>query len=585
MRASLTPVVRRRVLLGAGIVLVLLLALATWMVFQLLGARDQLTGARTSAAALQEAVKAGDGARAQRELSALQTQAGDARSSVSGPQWTVATWVPFVGDDVAAVRTVAAGVDDLAQDALPGLVDLSATISADSFQPVDGRLDLAPLREAAPQLRRSAAAVEAPSRAVARIDRSGLLGPLRGPVGQAQDSFTEAASLLRRASTAADVLPDALGGTKRYLVVFQNPAEIRATGGMPGAWTELVVRDGTFRIGRQGSANGLVYDESPTRLTADEEQYYGTRLGADFRGTAFTPDYPRSGELVTNVVTQRTGKRYAGVLALDPVVLGYLLDATGDVRLADGTRLTPDNAADELLNGVYLRIEDPQRQDAVFAAVTRAVFGRIAAGSYDSGKAVAALTRGGEERRVLVWLRDRALEQRLDGTMVAGQASADDAQPAYGIYLNDSTGAKMQYYLDVDARTTARCVGGDAQEYTSTVTLSSRAPADAASLPDSVIGPGLGARPGHMIVSVDVVAPAGGSVPLMTVDGEEPTYFRLRVAGRPASRVALDLGPGEKHVLRITTSSAAGQTGDTVYGVTPTIRSGAQDAVLRSACD
>ena len=70
------------------------------------------------------------------------------------------------------------------------------------------------------------------------------------PVRELQTKIAEADALADRASIAVRLLPGMLGGDgeRRYLFVFQNNAEIRATGGIPGAFAA------DHRLGRQGEA-------------------------------------------------------------------------------------------------------------------------------------------------------------------------------------------------------------------------------------------------------------------------------------------------------------------------------------------
>ena len=44
-------------------------------------------------------------------------------------------------------------------------------------------------------------------------------------------------------------------GARTYLIMFQNLAETRATGGMPGAYLVLAADKGEVRIIDQGQAN------------------------------------------------------------------------------------------------------------------------------------------------------------------------------------------------------------------------------------------------------------------------------------------------------------------------------------------
>ncbi len=69
-----------------------------------------------------------------------------------------------------------------------------------------------------------------------------------------QTKLHEAASLSSKASYAVRLLPTMLGmeGKRDYLVLFQNNAEIRATGGIPGAFATMSANHGTHLLGRAG---------------------------------------------------------------------------------------------------------------------------------------------------------------------------------------------------------------------------------------------------------------------------------------------------------------------------------------------
>lgn len=569
--------------IAAGLVGCLVL-LGAWMTYQLLQAKSELEAARADADELRTALADGRTPEVERLAESLRVHAAAADGSLSGPHWWLAAHLPFVGDDIGAVRTITFGLNTVSTRNLPDLIDLYSEISGDAFRPVDGRIDTAALRSARDRLATSANGIASTSRSVAAIDTSGLIGPLRGPVGEVQRTLSDAAEALRRASVAADVLPDAVEGRHRYLLLFLNPAEIRAGGGMPGSWAELKVDDGRVSLGKQGAAADEVLDSSPSELTADELQFYNDRLGRDLRNVLFTPDFPRSADLARTLMERKRGLQVDGVLAMDAVTLAHLLNATGPVDLLDGTRITAENAVAELLNGVYLRTPDPNKQDAIFAAAVDTLFTRFTDGDLDPTETVRALVRSGEEHRVRAWFADPALQARIADTAVAGELPATEAAPGYGIYFNDATGAKMQYYLDVDARTDVSCGRDDTSVYSTDLTLTSTAPKDAASLPEAVVGPNPPTGPGGMAMQVDILAPAGGSVPVIEQDGDEPTYYSIRVDGRPGARIIVALGPGDTTKLRITSSAAPGVHADTAYEITPTVRSGRQPAPLYDPC-
>ena len=89
------------------------------------------------------------------------------------------------------------------------------------------------------------------------IDTTPLAPQIAAPVQELDAKIGRAARLADRASRAVRLLPPMLGadGTRRYLFLFQNNAEIRATGGIPGAFALLTADDGRLRLGQQDDAH------------------------------------------------------------------------------------------------------------------------------------------------------------------------------------------------------------------------------------------------------------------------------------------------------------------------------------------
>ena len=108
---------------------------------------------------------------------------------------------------------------------------------------------------------------------------------------------------------------------------------------------------------------------------------------------------------------RHTGQRLDGVLSLDTVSLAYLLDATGPVRVPGDVTLTRQNALQELLSQVYVRLVDPAAQDVFFQGVAKRVFDAVNTGGGSPSKLVSALAQATSEGRVYVHSFDRG-EQR-----------------------------------------------------------------------------------------------------------------------------------------------------------------------------
>src|SRR5688500_13135969 len=75
-------------------------------------ARAHLRGAATLLLQLQDQLRREDGEAARASLAALQAETAAAREATGGLAWRVGRAVPAVGDNVGAVRTVAAALDE-----------------------------------------------------------------------------------------------------------------------------------------------------------------------------------------------------------------------------------------------------------------------------------------------------------------------------------------------------------------------------------------------------------------------------------------------------------------------------------------
>src|SRR5262245_29423779 len=125
-----------------------------------------------------------DIAGARQTLITLESETAKARNTTDGFDWRMATHLPGIGDDVGAVRTMAEALDNLAQDVLPALTELAATLRLGDLVPQRGTVALARLQQAAPTLARVDQAVAHEYDRIAAIDLHSLVGPLRPAVTQ-----------------------------------------------------------------------------------------------------------------------------------------------------------------------------------------------------------------------------------------------------------------------------------------------------------------------------------------------------------------------------------------------------------------
>ena len=525
-------------------------------------------------------------------LAALQEETSAAADETSGFTWSAAGTLPVVGDDARAVRTVADVLDDLAEDGLPALLDVAEGLDPQALAPAEGRIDLASLAEAAPRIAAGLAVIRDARTRIAQIPGDGLTEQVGGAVTQLADGLDKAENLIGTADRAAQLMPRMLGGNgpRTYLVLFQNNAEIRATGGMPGAYIVVKADGGQVSIAEQGTAADDLkqFDPPVQELDIDQVALYTERPAVFPADVNLTPDFPTAAALMREMYRERTGTTVDGVIATDPVALSYLLRATGPVDMPRGEALTADNAVRLLLSEAYAKYPDPKDQDAYFAAAARATFEALIQGRGDAKAMVAALAQAAGERRLLVWSDDEEEEKVLAGTVLEGRLPEDAPdRPTVGVFLNEANGSKLSYYLSHAAELTAgSCEEDNSRELHLKLTLSASTPT--ADLPDYVTGLALSGDKYTARTLVMIFSPTGGGVVGATLNGKEVEFGTGLERGRGVAVLTVDLPPGTSQTYDVTiqpgTASGDGAVHPQLW-TTPAVRPWQTSVQPGTRCD
>jgi hypothetical protein len=536
------------VLLG---VVVIAAAAALWLGVRGYLASSHLRDAQATAGRIAEDVT--DPAAAAARIPDLSADTAAARELTSDPVWVAAEGLPWLGDQLSAVGAVIAAVDDVAGSALEPLVEVASGFSVDALRPVDGRFELSGLTEMHGAAATSADQIAQAAAALEEIDRSALLPPLTSTIDDVAaqlDTVRLAADAISRTTA---LMPAMLGqdGPRNYLVVFQNNAEWRSLGGIVGAMAMIHTEDGAISLAAQGSSSDFTkYADPVLDIGPELTAIMGAKPAQFIQNATQVPSFPLAAEISQEMWLRETGVRVDGVLSLDPVALSYLLEATGPITLPTGDVLTSENATQLLLNEVYQRYERPAEQDAFFEAAAASVFGALAGGDSEPGALVTALAQAGEEHRLLIWNADPAQQAVLDGTTLQGQLPVTDAtQTAFGVYVNDGTGSKMDYYMGLDTGVQWCTDTEGAPDAALTVTLRDEAPADAANLPSYITGGGsFGVAPGITETQTYIYLPEGAEVVFSSSSGGSgaPGFVTATADGRTVLVWTTKLAPGEQ---------------------------------------
>jgi hypothetical protein len=591
---------RSRVLLATAVIaLVLLVAAGGWLAHRAQQVRSHLESSMSLLPDMQAAVVDRDTDRATAVANDLAEHTSAARAAGTDPLWKAASVIPLLGQNFSAISEVTVSADDIVTRAVAPMVDKFAALDWDSLAPVDGRIDTAPLADIAPTLSAAATTVDLSYGRLEAIDRSELLPQIAGPLQDAVERLEEVRGPINDASRAGELLPSMLGadGSRNYLVLVQNSAEVRATGGISGALAVLTVDDGRISLTDQGSASEMGRFSPSLSVDPEQEQIYSYRMGTFMQSVNLTPDFPTAASTARQMWEQRhPGSNIDGVIALDPVVLANILWATGPVEIGDfgdpavdallaetqlPTALDSTNVVPTLLSEVYAEIEEPALQDEYFAAVAAKVFGALTDVQGDGTQLVDSLVTSAEQGRLYLWSASTDEQDLLVQTNLSGAALGTAVGgAAFGIYFNDGTGAKMDYYVRRTVQLVKSCPGDGYSLYTVRVTLTNTAPADAAtSLPEYVTGAGaFGVDPGRVKTNTVSYGPALSRLQQARLNGTDVPVGSFAHGNRPVGILTTELGPGETATLEMDFSKVVQET-DPVLDVTPTVQDPA-DVIL-----
>ena len=550
------PSPRRLGLLVCLLVVVALLAAAGWLAWSGLQARQELRTARTSLQHVRSALLAGDQTAARHDLASAQRSAARAHDLTDGPVWAVASAVPVVGNAAGTSRGLAAGVDRLANGPLAALV--GTTQAVDPHRLWNGKQGLAVdrLRAAAPRLGKAARQLRSVRRDIAALPGNTIVDAvdrartdLLHQLGSLDGTVTDASQLARLA-------PPMLGadGPRRYLMVFQNPAEARGTGGLIGAYAVLEARHGRLQVTRMGSNTDLHEFEYPVLSMGQQFKNRYTGFGAtrSWRQANVSPHFPDAARIWLAMWQQQFGERLDGVIATDPVAMGYLLRATGPAQLPTGQTITPGNAADATMRKAYAQYSDNAARDAYFQLIAHSVMQKVLSGAGDPATLVKQLGKAASERRLQVYSTNPDDERQLARTKLAG-VLPDKPGPFAGLVVNDVAASKLDYYLDRSLSYVANgaCSNGTRKTHVR-ARLTNTAPKHG--LPDYVVanaGEKSGTPRGTERLLVSLFLAKGADMDAIRLDGKQSVAGVSTERGHTVLTLDLEIRPGQTRTVDV----------------------------------
>ncbi|MBI4122197.1 MAG: DUF4012 domain-containing protein [Parcubacteria group bacterium] len=274
--------------------------------------------------------------------------------------------LPGARGQVQTASTLLAAGKDLSEAAKLVSQGVSVLSDKDHFlkdQPLSSKLEyfFVRLAEARPFIAASAAALRP-------LDVSSLPSDVAAQVENLQTTLPEIETQISRMSQMREPLLTFLGheSMQRYLIMFQNNTELRATGGFMGSFALVDIDRGEIkRIEIPGGGpydvkgSLLDYYQSPRALQLINARW-------EFQDTNWFLDWPTSAATIARFYEHADGPSVDGVVAVDTHVMEELLRLVGPVSLPQyEVEISADNfrqALQEQVEIYYDRTENKPKK-------------------------------------------------------------------------------------------------------------------------------------------------------------------------------------------------------------------------------
>lgn len=296
----------------------------------------------------------------------------------------------------------------------------------------------------------AAAAMERARTTVTTIPE-GLAGPIESARSAMAVRIETYAPLLDSYVGVSEQLPDILGWSepKRYLVLTQNPAELRPSGGIIGSYGLIAFDRG--RVTEQAFQDVAALDlpwDFPFIEPPDELANY--LLGQDqpwqLADAGWSPDYPTSAQDALRLYINESGDRSVdGVLAITSYTIDALLAVTGPVTLDDyDVTIAAGETTLTMLQRTRVAEDPAENRKAILSALADELIPALLDLPPDEwGELLGAAEQFRKERLLLAWFTDEAHQELVAHYSFDGAVRQDAGDFIFPVDSNVAPASKL----------------------------------------------------------------------------------------------------------------------------------------------
>lgn len=404
-----------------------------------------------------------------------------------------------------------------------------------------------------------------------------------GKIEKYLDTVRDFVELYREDSTAFEHVKAMLGGSgdRLYLVAAQNSAEIRASGGFPGAVGTIRIQNGVLILEDFETVYNVLSPNTPAaaQITPTEYVLFHGGLSAP-RDADYCPDFERVAYIWSLGYEERQREEIDGVISATPVIVQKLLAAMEEeIELFDGTVLTGENAVKQLQHDLYYKYFGSKyvsggatTADQLFADAAKKTADKLM-GNFNFSTLSGCLSvvrECIEDRTLMFWMKDGA-EQSIIKTLNAhGGLNENPEEPQAGIYYSCTVPSKMGWFLVMDTQVGEGVPNEDGSyTYPITVTFSNDITPEEIKTASGYITGGTGGAIGG---SAYFFAPAGGTVSDFTTSNsvliQSSTYHDLQLGYMGSFQIYAD----KPVTVTYNLTTAPGVDAPLTLSMTPTVQ-------------
>jgi hypothetical protein len=372
--------------------------------------------------------KAGAESLAAQDATAAASQFGAALESFTraramlGPVWLggVANTIPQVGRQYSVARTlVAIGLDGSTAGAeLSALLRETPSASATAGPTRLGSL-LASGRE---RIDRALAKLCDVADLSAGLSEEGLVPPLARAVRSVKDELDGVAPYLDRARALLALERYLLASDRRILVISQNSAELRPTGGFIGTFAILNVGPKGFILEKYADVYTI---PNPPRISVPPPGAPGA-VHFGFRDANWWIDFPTSARAMLGFWEESGQPPVDGIIAIDVVAVRDLLEVFGPISVPSYKEtFTAENLLDRLLYLVEVKSGGGPGRKGVLVALANELEQRILdASPKELSLSALALANAADAKHLQMYFPDAGAQAAVTGMRWSGAIAA-----------------------------------------------------------------------------------------------------------------------------------------------------------------